>query len=310
MKNVLVLGFSVTAENPGFVEAARKSLKPEAGVVLHKIGLGGLQPYHMRHMLEEIFQTFDPDQVVAELATPAFRNFPRPPEDHQATVQALVNFCADRGVALCFFDMPRTDVDSNTDWVFAMHKAACDAHGLPYLRAPEDEGLLRDIVHTTPAGTAAYADALLELLEMPCVIPQRSSKAPQDRFGALLISQGASQELYSFSRGGYTVEAPQLRAGETITIAFGKPTRVCGISYLMGPRSGKLSLSSGSDKRNVSCYDQFCYYERFGAMMFDPQLWETVEITQLPDMPDTPLLKGEANMSERLGVPVHLFTLT
>jgi len=309
MKNVLVLGFSVTAENPGFVEAARKALEPEAGITLHKIGLGGLQPYHMRHMLDEIFEDVAPDLVIAELATPAFRSFPRPPEDHQDTVDALVACCAARNVALGFLDLPRTDVDSETDWVFAMHKATCDAHGLPYLRGPEGEGLLRDVVHTTPEGTQAYADILLELLDRPLVVPQGPSGTVRKGFGSVLIGRVAPQDLYAFSRGGYTVETPQLAAGQTVTIPFGKPTKVCGISYLMGPRTGKLRLVNGTEERIIPCYDQFCYYERFGAMMFEPRLWDAVEITQLPDMPDTELLKGEPDLSERLGFPAHVFTI-
>ncbi|MCP4825923.1 MAG: hypothetical protein GY892_17695, partial [Shimia sp.] len=189
-------------------------------------------------------------------------------------------------------------------------KAACEPHGLSYLKGPEEEGFLRDVVHPTPAGVVAYAEALLQLIEMPHSVPSAVAKVKDGEFGSHRIGQSTSQSQREFSRGGYAVHAPVLNAGDKVTISFGKPTRVCGMSYLMGPRSGPIKLTyNGTEERIVACYDQFCYYERFGAIMFDPVVVQTIDIEQLSDLPEIPLLKEEADLSERVGCPVHLFTI-
>ncbi|MCP4825713.1 MAG: hypothetical protein GY892_16615, partial [Shimia sp.] len=87
MKNVLILGFSVTAEAPGFVEKARDMLGENSEYALKKVGLGGLQPYHLRQWRDERMVGFKPTRVVSDLVKHAVRLLRRPPEDYQKTLQ-------------------------------------------------------------------------------------------------------------------------------------------------------------------------------------------------------------------------------
>ncbi|TMM49384.1 hypothetical protein [Sulfitobacter sabulilitoris] len=311
MEKVLILGFSVTAETPGFVEQAGKLIGDGAAMTLRKVGLGGLQPYHMRHLLSEILDDVNPDTIIAEFATPGFRKFGRHPADHQNTLATLINACADRGIALALLDLPRTDVDAQTDWLFAMHKEFCATNGLPYLCIPDGDGLLRDVVHPNSEGVAVYARALADFLEHPRVTPGPDRKRPVALFSAIHVSEhvpGRGDRLSTFSRSGYSVEMTPISVGETISLTIPAGMDLCGFTYLMGPRSGIVQYTDGHEDRRLRCYDQFCYYERLGAQIIDPVSWDTISMTQLPDLPDTPLLKGEADTSDRIGQLGHLLT--
>jgi len=316
---VLVLGYSVTAEGPGFVEIAERSLGTGSGISLVKAGLAGLQPYHARYLFPEILRQHQPDAVVLDQSTPAYRNFLQGPGDYYRTLKALMRDCQTAGIRFGFLDLPRSDVDFGNDWVVSHHAELAEAYGVPHVIVPLAAGRLRDEVHPTEDGRKQYAEALLSILGQLAPLD-----GPADTFGdaphydALMTTRlvGHHMPRYMLSRGGYDEEMVYVASGMTLTIPFPKPYLVRGFSGLMWPRCGELEIKLGDTVIRRQMYNEFCYYPRMGAVLFGgpnaPQGatagW--ANFRQLPEQPGIPLRKGMVNTMPRLGAIGSIFVET
>ena len=301
---VLVLGFSVTAENPGYVEKAMKMPSFPKGISISKAGLGGVQPYHLRHIARQILQERAPDLVVLELSTPGFRDIRNDPADHEDTVMWLLHLCQTLGIGVCILDLPRTDVNTKTDWAIAIHRRLAKKFGIKHAVISYKKSLLQDVVHPTPSGKTYYARTLINLLKRTPAKAHLEAPIPVSRrFGCLPAFQmgGQTYETRLFSRGGYDLRMVRLKANQSLTITMPDGFHFAGLSMLNGPRTGTLRVSGEGFTRDLSAYDQFCYYERLGMIKVDPVWLKTLTITQLPDQPTVKLLKGEVNTDDRVG---------
>ena len=312
---ILVLGFSVTAEKDGYVELAKANLPAGADLQIEKVGFGGMQPYHGRYLFPGLIADHAPDVVVLDHSTPAFRNFSVSREPYQNAYLSFLRECAERGIRLAVLDMPRTDVDYTQDWVTEYNVQICAQLGLPYKRIELTEGLLRDEVHPTDAGKIVYADALMDLIPRAAAVKLPEGMA-QDvpRYGAVTVDRlaGASLSRRRIDRGGFVVDMVELPAGQSLEIDLGGAAKVCGLTSLMGPRTGALRLHFGGGALDQLSYDKFCYYERMGAALFGGQnasgakTCSNLRVEQLPTLPDVELLKGTKDTSDRIGALGHI----
>jgi hypothetical protein len=307
---VLVLGYSVTAEGPGFVEIANSRLGAGSGITLTKAGLGGVQPYHARYLFPKILRHHKPDAVVLDQSTPAYRNFLSAPDSYYKTLHALLREIQSAGIRFGFLDLPRTDVDFENDWVARHHAKLAEACGVPHVVVQKVEGMLRDDVHPTVEGRKIYADALLSILDRLAPLGGSSSQflgAP--RYDALMTTQLIAEHMprYMLSRGGYDEEMVFVGSGLTLTIPFEKPMQVQGFSGLMWPRCGEFEITLGDTLLRRQMYNEFCYYPRMGAVLFGgPNTTQSytarwANFRQLPAQPDISLRKGTVNTMPRLG---------
>ena len=311
---ILILGFSVTAERPGFVGAAEEELKRRFNAEVAKVGLGGLQPYHARYLFPQIIEEHDPDILILDHATPAFRNFYNDQEDYRLSLLSVIRECYECGIRISMIDFPRTDVDYDNDWVSKCHDEICTELGIPYRRVSLKEGILRDEVHTTEYGNQFYADILLEMVPQAKqldVDPEQFVNVP--RYDAIRMADiQPDLPTHTIDRGGYRTNLVCLTAGQTLHTDFEQPLKFCGFTALMGPRTGALEIEAGPIKRRQVAYDQFCYYERMGAFIVNqgingPKV-DKVSVTQNAEIPSIDLLKGEKNTGPRLGAIGHIFT--
>lgn len=311
---ILVLGFSVTAERPGFVGLAKEELERRYNAEVTKVGLGGLQPYHARYIFPEIITDHDPDILILDHATPAFRNFYNDREDYRQSLLSVIRLCNDRGIKLAMIDFPRTDVDYDNDWVSQCHDLICGTLNIPYRRVPVTEGVLRDEVHTTDYGSRFYADILLEMVPKAIELdidPDYFADVPH--YDSVRVADIVpDRDTLTVDRGGYVSDLVKLAAGETLNIPFDIPRKLCGFTSMMGPRTGTFEITAGSLKRRQQSYDQFCYYERMGAFVINEGIKsppvDEISVTQTAETPNIELLKGTKNTDSRVGAIGHIFT--
>ncbi|MBA84784.1 hypothetical protein ACSSNL_18405 [Thalassobius sp. S69A] len=313
-EKILVLGFSVTAERPGFVGVAKEELERRFNAEVVKAGLGGLQPYHSRYLFPQIIDEHDPDILILDHATPAFRNFYNDQEDYRLSLLSVLRECQERGIRMAMIDFPRTDVDYKNDWVSKCHDLICGMLDVPYRRVDLKEGVLRDEVHTTEYGSRFYADILLEMVPQARELDiDPSYFADVPRYDALrMVDALPGRPVHTVDRGGYRTDLVRLPAGETVNVRFDPPRKFCGFTALMGPRTGALEIKAGPIKRRQVSYDQFCYYERMGAFVVNegikgPKV-DGISVTQSSEIPTIDLLKGEKNTDSRIGAIGHIFT--
>ncbi|PCH75569.1 MAG: hypothetical protein COC12_00025 [Rhodobacteraceae bacterium] len=301
-KKVLILGFSVTAEGPGFVESAHQKLGENAGFLLSKVGIGGVHPQHLKFLIEGLLQDIRPDFVVFEISTSAFRMFHKEPALHQEALDWILYRCQQHGIGAAFLDLPRNDVNSETDWVTAMHRQICQEHGIPHHPVPQREKLLKDVVHPTPAGCIYYADHLLELLRDLDLSAQIVGSFPvKTEFGACDCVTETTKADMTHMRGGYVIDMAAITPERPLTLPLRSDMAVVGLLFLMGPLTGKMRVQVANASANVFGYDEFCYYERVSIQIFPALRGDSVTILQLPEVPDTVLKKGDKELGPRLG---------
>lgn len=310
---ILVFGFSVTAEAAGYVErwsSENGSLYPE--LTISKVGLGGLQPFSVRHLLGGILDRNNPDVLIVEIATAATRGLPvlqERIEDHQDTVKAIFSECRCRGIKCGFLDLPLSGVNPKNDWMAKVHWQMCAQYNVPRSVVEYQEGTLRDNVHPNDAGKAIYAGAfgslLSDVLEAKCSFDGLSGER---QFGAFTVDMlevdgGARRE---FSRAGLFVPAISIPAGETVTITLPEEVVVSGVLALMGPQTGFMEIELAGKSQSVCFYDPHCYYERVGGRRIDPAVTSKISFTQTEEVPTVELIKGEKNTSSRIGGLTHI----
>lgn len=305
----LVIGFSVTAETNGFVEVASALLKDVLDIEILKVGFGGFQPHHVRYLVPEILAMHKPTHVILESSTPAFRLFSRGSDDHQATLDSIYANCCAQGINLAFLELPRIDVDFSTDWVHKMHKDFCKKYCLDQEVVKLEKGFIRDHVHPTDVGKHHFAEALVRLIKRVLANPFHSYKnVEKSRFGALRIADLVDTSLARspFSRGGYSVDFIAIPQETEISVHLNETKVIVGITMLMGPQTGVLSVAGYEKVLDINCYDEYCYYSRLGARLFDQIETDVLTFTQLSSLPSKQLLKGEKDRGNRIGGLGHL----
>lgn len=308
-KHILVVGFSVTADTPGYVEAAARLPQVSDCSRLEKIGIGGIHLPQLKFLMPGLLEEHRPDLVILEIATSAIRMSRQWMAVYGDLLDDLLDCCRARGVGIAILDLPRHDVDYATDALVAHHAAICARLGISYARVELRPDLLRDGVHPSPAGHAHYAAALLDLVEK-CDAASIPDWAPHDPpFRALEITSlvRPDRARYPYRRAGYQVDMVRSDPDEPIRVTIPDGWQIVGLSYLIGPRSGRIRISDAVAERRMAVYDQHSYYERFGATVFAGLPGPDIVVEQLPEMPGVALLKGEPDTSARVGYLAHVF---
>lgn len=321
LPKILFFGFSVTAENGGYVEKFENLSRSVFSV--SKIGLGGIHPHHAKYLLSKHVLSSDADICVIEWSTSSFRQFLSKDQYIDAVLFSLIAIQA-AGKTPVLLDLPRNDVDYESDWVSNLHDLISKTYSIPRLNCQyiiddnsiELDDMLRDVVHTSEAGAEKYAELLFNYFE---------SNSEQFRVTGNILDLGSSEYFYNsisiaelvrddtkpksaFQRSGYVAESVELNEFESIDIKLPRKYCIDGVSYVMGPRSGKFQMTYSHGVTNgIIAYDQFCYYDRLGATCFSSVSSDQVKIMQLDEIVDCNLLKGERDASSRSGRFIDLY---
>lgn len=310
---VLVFGFSVTGDTPGYVEfwKERHGAK-HPDISLEKLAIGGVMPPQGRHLIPSVLRQYKPDIVVFEIATPIYRLRPRTPEvmaEHQLTVDFLVCLCASLGIRCAFLDLPQTQLIPARDWLGEIHRRTLPSHGVPHIELALIPDTLRDNVHPNDRGRCLYADALEDLLQQTraAPIPARPPLGLNDHFDCYPADQLARTggTLVDFERNGFRSRVVQLQADQAATFSLPRASEVVGVMISMGPRTGYMDIRMNNTASIICCYDKHCYYQRIGARPLPPRISDAVTVVQGRVVPDIALEKGHKNTDSRLGGISH-----
>lgn len=309
---ILVFGFSVTNQKPGYVEVASEKYFQGGDVEVCKASIGGLQPPQARHLVAGIVDAFKPQVLVVEIATAIFRL--RPPEaelvsDHRDTVLSIFDICAERGIACGFLDLPQVDINAETDWLGPLHQSLCEEFGIAQLVVPLTPDTLTDNVHPNQEGKELYAEALKQLIQMIGARPRHQKRSNlQRRFEALCMAEiyEDKADVRYFTRGGYETDILSLHPHKPVSLSFPEPQVVVGLIVLMGPTTGGITVTMDGEVHNIMAYDHHCYYERIGGRPLPRSTVREMIFEQVAEAPSITLLKGTAHVGERLGGISHV----
>lgn len=311
----LVFGFSVTGDTPGYVEFWQKThAGSHMNLDLQKIAIGGIQPGMGRYLVATMLDKYKPDLAIFELATPVYRL--RPPSnwilrDHRETVNFIIRLCAEKKIKCGFLDLPQEGVDPTNDWMSDIHGDLLKRCGVPWISVDLTPDTLRDNVHPNDTGRTIYADALERLVrKMKRARTAKYKLAHTDTFyDSLHIDEMEHKGgiIADFERNGFETTVLQLGARETATLRLPQPLKVVGVLIGMGPRTGYMDVRIHNEGEIISCFDQFCYYQRMGGRLISPKVTDEITIVQGQVIPERELNKGTKSFEPRIGTISHIF---
>lgn len=309
-KKILVVGFSVSAETPGYIEFAMERADFPAEFDIKKIAIGGAHAFQLKHLLEEILAANEAHAVILEVATSTFRGDQKTKDLYYEAIKWMLHIIGSKGLGAAIFDIARTDVDPATDWAFGISRELCAQYNIPYAQAPFDIENVRDIVHPTDEGKKVYAEAFTDLVKKI----KDNINAPQvsgleKGFGAIPLAQLTSDTVGSieFERSNFKATMAAIHPGTEISLTIPQDITPTGLSFLMGPTSGDLFLSDDDNQsRLIPTFDQHCHFTRFNMRNFPPLQGKNMTLTQSALVPETELVKGEKNLGPRVGYVGHV----
>ncbi|AFU97749.1 hypothetical protein M5M_02660 [Simiduia agarivorans SA1 = DSM 21679] len=304
-RKVLIYGFSVTAESPGYVGPLIKLL---SDFDLVKVGNGGIQPHHALFYIVDEIKKHAPDELILEFSTAAFRSF-YDKNEYKKILFFICSAAIKLGVRPHILDLPRSDVSYDNDWVLNFHRCLSQQYGIGWVdvctesfRSGAISGYLRDGIHTNELGANYYSSVLSEYF-LDSIATNASSLpvSPISNFGAdmldcaravSLASLAENSSLEYFERSGFEGTFLPIDVGQEIRVSFSETLNVKGVSFLMGPLTSSFHLDFGGCTRSVNAYDRFCYYTRFSVQCFDNLSAASVIIRSDENRSDVVLLKG------------------
>lgn len=309
----LVFGFSVTGETPGYVEKCIEMCQDDRpDYEIQKIGIGGLQPDHARHLVETLLQEKKPDALILEFSTAQYRMQASSDyriKEQQMTFQSVLRLCKESKLRLGVLDLPLADANPDDDWVGDTNAELCKKHRVPRVSLDLDRDLLWDNVHPTEEGKLLYAMALLDLLDRTKKSRPRLGEAENARkFGAFSVSDVVIDGGYmrEFSRHGYVAPMLAVPEGGNVTVTLPKAVTVTALIVAIGPKSSHMVFKIGDGNQILPCFDQHAYYERVGGRSFKKTKTDQFIVAQSAKLPEIELLKGVKDTGPRCGGITHI----
>ena len=241
---IAFFGASVTAQSGegSYVQALQKML-PHTEIL--QFGFGAC------HLDDAGFYKLDavlaakPDRVVLEWNTTGLDFF------NPQKLDAIVHRVLGSGALVAFLILPRRDsIGSQTRPAEVQIREICRRHDIPLLDLRsgfEPDGLLRDMVHTTPDGARYYAACVASWATGQFGAPSGFSVAAP----AILCREVLLETEVTLHQG--------LRLGFS---CMQSPLEELVVAVTVGPNLVDLEVEVEGSVRRLSFVDRWCYYER------------------------------------------------
>ena len=92
---------------------------------------------------------------------------------------------------------------------------------------------------------------------------------PFDALPTPTVSLGEDLRTETFGRAGIQAEMAIVEPDQPLQLSLPPGTEAVGVSYIIGPRSGKLRILAPGREIRFLAYDQFAYYRRISMFLLD-----------------------------------------
>jgi hypothetical protein len=283
---IAYMGASVTAQKDGFRPRLHELLRRDTGRDHRAVAaaLGATGSITGVFLMDDLVLAHRPDLAFVEYASSDVAGT-TPRAQLAPVLEGIVGKLRDAGCEVCFLYLHRSDVDLGTSEVVAAYEDVADHHAVPsinvayWLRTQIERGnldgrkLLRDVVHTTGAGSALTAEAIRDAVEQIPPMP-RAVAAPlrDDGFrrarieapSAALAGDGA------FAEGRFRLVYPYIEIDRRGELRFAPRGELVGLLVVLGPHSGYIQVTAGGEIVDYLLWDDDCSYERLGSVVLDP----------------------------------------
>ena len=307
---IAYLGASVTVQRNGYRPMLHASLE---AICTHRhasvtAGISGSGSISGVFVMDDLVLAHRPDLCFVEFASRDGAGRTAPDWVGPA-VEGIVLKLRRQGCQPCFLYLYRADERRCAyGAVRAAHERVAARYGVPsidvaacFREALADgsatlQDIMRDVVHTTPRGAELAADAILRaLLEIPAgagganALPERLYR---ESFADTRIVAAGEASLHApqhreLGRFRLMYDYVAIGAGNRFQCRF--DGELVGMLLVLGPSSAAVRISADADVREVSLWDDDCFYERLSTLIFDRRYPSGTMVTIEPV--DTPFAR-------------------
>jgi hypothetical protein len=247
--------------------------------------------------MDELVLRRRPDLAFVEYATSDVVG--TTPKAHLAAVlEGIVGKLRAAACEPCFVYLARADVDLGASEVVAVYEDVADHHAVPSIDLSghiDAATMLRDVVHTTAAGSQATAEAIYGALAQ---IPPASRKAvapPRDTSflrARIVAPTPALAAGGTYAEGRFRLVYPYLEIDRDGELRFTTSAELVGLLVVLGPHSAHVEVTAADTAVEYLLWDDECSYERLGSLILEPFAPAGSEVTIR--VTDTPVDRSTA----------------
>jgi hypothetical protein len=318
---VLLFGFSVTEEKQGYPALLGKMLSDES-IEIHIKAIGGaaisLVPFLSGHLRLQ-----DYNYVFYEIGT-CQRYSENDPEKYQESLEQIALDCRNANAFPGFINLYRDGVEYGRDQLSETIKNFASNNNFPFLDLAKYgldakaggflDVVLRDGIHTAPAGAEFYAVNIFGFI-MNVIAAGRSWEdiknfmvlGKPNRYSFVSPHETISVEPHGhFERGGIKLPFIEVMEGQHVWFDLPAGQAVQGFIFIRGPRSGlaEVSIVPYDGSKNlyykINIYDRWCYYQRHAYWLKELPVSRRFSIKQGRAMPEVNLVKGQPEAGSRI----------
>lgn len=303
---ICFIGFSITEEKNGYIEKLKKKFIEDYDIdvdIDHK-AIGGstftILPYIIDSILDEKY-----DHVIFEISS-CYR-FLKRIEDYLELLDEIKEKTYSHTKNISFLSLYRNNIDYNLDILVTSINYFCIKNDFKHLNlinlvnSDNIDKVLRDGIHTTEYGSELYASEIKKHIEnnlLNCTTKDKKTILTVDDLK--ITTNGSPYTTSNFKRGNISFDIAHLNENTEYIINFDADYIIEGVFYLQTPESGSCLLDFNNGfKRNIHCFDEFCYYKRYSYQMLPPQKTKRLTFYQNDTIPKINLKKGIKNSNKR-----------
>jgi lysophospholipase L1-like esterase len=313
-------GASVTAQKEGYRPLLHERLASSFGQDHTSLfaGIGGVDIVCAAFLADEFVVRHRPDLCLVEFTTAGLM-WGSSLAEAEGAMDGVVAKLRTAGIQPCLLHLARKDWrDDHADLLAAFERVA-EHHGIPsidltgpFLDSTHADGMFRDPVHTTAAGSELAAELVARAIDaiaaedLPAGPTEQPPAPTSDGFRDAQVLPPAAEDADGLAEMRlFRLQRPylELPAGSAIGRRFSD--RVAGLVMVVGPESGELEVTDASGKQRLMTWDEWCHYERFQACLFErPCEAGEVSIELTETVPDYARCRRPVEPPERLSAKV------
>jgi hypothetical protein len=305
---IAYLGLSVTAQRDGFRPRLHAAIEHMTGHAHRAInaGVGGVGSVSMAFLMDQLVIAHRPSLCFIECTTGDIDGR-TPVEDAPRAIEGILRKLAAVDCAACILHLYQRQQSRRVPHpILAGYERVADHYGVPSIdvghRIEEDiaEGcadadvLFRDVVHTTPDGADVVARLVIDALTFIRTQARRADGRllEQGRCTDGVFDRGRGVDVRpedcdsTPATGRFRLTCPFIDVDASNAIRFDRDDlALAGFSFLAGPTTGVVRVSTASGDTDYQTWDRWCVYDRLSTVVFAAAIPEGTPVTIRPIAP-------------------------
>ena len=292
---IAYMGASVTAQRDGFRPRLHELLCRDTQRKHRAVAaaLGATGAITGVFLMDDLVLPHRPDLAFVEYATSDVAGT-TPLRELAPVLEAIVGKLRDAGCEPCFLYLHRSDVDLGSSEVVAAYEDVAEHHAVASINVDDwmrteidrsrlsDPMILRDVVHTTPAGSTLTAEAIRHAFaQIPVTPPAPAAQVRDDAFHRARIEppEPALAAGGPFAEGRFRLVTPYLEIDRSGELRFTTEGELVGLLVVLGPHSGYIEVTATGETVEYLLWDDECSYERLGSLVLERVVSAGTEVT-------------------------------